>query len=340
MKTRSSILISIIVALLLSASHVAAEPTAQQRAMAEALFNKGKEQMAAKNYDAACESFRESLRLDPDTATQFKLANCHERAGRTASAWSGYLEVVAMAKKEGRDDKVQAAQAEADRLKPKLSKLLIKVAPETKIDGMVIEIDGDPVGKAVWGTEIPFDPGKHTVQAKAPGHKLWTGSVTIPPDAGVGTVEIPALEIDPNAGKTNGSSTPKTSGGFSPWFWTGLAATVVGVGVAVGGGVWWGTAASSWNSTYEDNKKGWEGSGASSSEIEEYAEQRANEATGTIPPAGAIGMIVGGGIVAGVGIALLVVFSGTDDGEQASEAQLPPIMPQLAPGYAGVQVRF
>ena len=57
-------------------------------AAARALFAEGRNLMADERYAEACPKFEESLRLDHGMGTQFNLAHCWEKLGRTASAWS------------------------------------------------------------------------------------------------------------------------------------------------------------------------------------------------------------------------------------------------------------
>ena len=56
--------------------------------ISEALFEQGRAAMAAGSYDIACARFRDSDKLDPAVGTRFNLADCEERRGRLATAWS------------------------------------------------------------------------------------------------------------------------------------------------------------------------------------------------------------------------------------------------------------
>jgi hypothetical protein len=61
---------------------------AQNPAAAEALFEQARSAMAAGSYDIACARFRDSDKLDPAVGTRFNLADCEEKRGRVATAWS------------------------------------------------------------------------------------------------------------------------------------------------------------------------------------------------------------------------------------------------------------
>ena len=73
-------------------SSARAEPTAAQKATAETLFQRGVELAEAGQLPAACAQFDASLRLESTIGTLFRLADCYDRVGRTASAWALFSE--------------------------------------------------------------------------------------------------------------------------------------------------------------------------------------------------------------------------------------------------------
>src|SRR5260221_7312921 len=68
--------------------------------MAQALFEEARALMNSQHVEEACLKFAESQRLDPASGTLLNLAVCHEKQGRTATAWSEYNDVVATARPE------------------------------------------------------------------------------------------------------------------------------------------------------------------------------------------------------------------------------------------------
>lgn len=56
----------------------ASAQTANESALAESLFRKGRELMDAEQFGAACPKLAESQRLDPNLATQLNLGACYE----------------------------------------------------------------------------------------------------------------------------------------------------------------------------------------------------------------------------------------------------------------------
>jgi hypothetical protein len=166
-------------------------------AAARALFSEGRQLIAAEKYAEACPKFEESLRLDPGMGTQFNLAHCWEKIGRTASAWALFLDVAAAARAAGQQQRETAAKERAAALEPKLTRLRVLVpepAPQAKIFR-----DDQEVGKAAWGTAMPVDPGDHVIRVTAVGKKEWTQDVKVPATSRTFSVTVPELEDLPAA---------------------------------------------------------------------------------------------------------------------------------------------
>jgi len=166
-------------ALALTLAAAGAAPAAHASpAAAQALFDEAKKLMADGKHAEACPKLEESQRLDPGIGTQFHLASCYEQIGRTASAWSIFLDVAGASKAAGQADREKVARQRAAALEPKLVRLAIAV-PEGAPADLEVTRDGVPVGKAQWGTAVPVDPGKHEVTAKAPGKPAFRAAVDL-----------------------------------------------------------------------------------------------------------------------------------------------------------------
>jgi hypothetical protein len=173
------------------APHTAAQVS--NDAAARALFAEGRKLSSEGKWPEACTKFEESLRLVPGTGTRFNLADCWEHIGRTASAWSAFLDVAAESKAAGQAEREKASRERAEALAAKVPKLVIQVtAPEA---GLTVTSNGVAVGEGSWGSALPVDPGTITVQASAPGKKAFSQQVVASAGA-TATVQIPALEAD------------------------------------------------------------------------------------------------------------------------------------------------
>ncbi len=161
-------------------------------ATAEALFREARQLLQDGQLGLACEKFSESQRQDPSAGTLLNLADCHERMGKTATAWAEFIAAKSLARSQDRGELEQEAQRRADKLAPNLSKLVVTVAesvPELEIyrDEVKLEL-------ASLGSKLPVDPGQYTLRAVAPGYKQWSTQVNIGHSADLQRVEVPALE--------------------------------------------------------------------------------------------------------------------------------------------------
>jgi hypothetical protein len=173
---------------------------------AEALFDQAQKLVEAGKYAEACAKFEQSQRLDPGIGTLLYLADCYEKSGRFASAWATFREGASQAHAAGQHDRATSGESRADALQPRLSKLTIKVSEPAQADSGLIVTRGDAqVPRSLYGVAVPVDGGQYEIHASAPGMKTWVGSVTVQNEGGNASIEVPTLEVDPNAQK---SATP------------------------------------------------------------------------------------------------------------------------------------
>ncbi len=195
---RLALAVPLAVSLALAPRPAIAAPTPLDKASAQSLFEEALKLMAAKKFEQACPKLDESQRLDPGMGTEFRLAECYEAIGRSASAWAGFAEVADLARAAGQTDRERVAKARAANLEAKLAHLTIVVtAPETT--GLEIHRGDVVLGKGQWGSAAPVDPGTYAVTATAPGKKPWAGSVSVAGDNMQASLTVPALEDAPAA---------------------------------------------------------------------------------------------------------------------------------------------
>lgn len=206
--------------------------TANERTMAEALFRQGRELMSEGNFAAACPKFAESHRLDPGAGTLLNLAVCHEKQGKLASAWAEFQEALALARADGRDDRIALAEQRIAALEPQLARLTITVPPSAPED-MVLVVNGTPVGAAAWGAPMPLDAGSVRVEASASGRQKFVESVEIR-DGESYVVEVPELSSASDtgpAGESPGDTTADNESNHAAAYVVGgLGIAAIGVG--------------------------------------------------------------------------------------------------------------
>src|SRR5215468_10313456 len=166
-------------------------------ALAEQLFNQGRDLVKANQWAEACPKFEASLRYDPVLGTRLNLATCYEHIGKLASAWGLYRESVELAKKTGDTERAEYAQKQAAALEPRLPKLAIS-APASPPAGFVVKRDETTVDAGALGTALYVDPGTHRVTASAPGFETFSVTVTLA-EGKTETVAVPNLVARPAA---------------------------------------------------------------------------------------------------------------------------------------------
>jgi hypothetical protein len=130
--------------------------------------------------------------------TLLYLADCYQKLGRTASAWATFREAAYAASAAGQNDRERIANDLADKLKPTLSYVSLRVEePDTQ--GLEIRRDGQLIRQDLWATPVPVDPGVHRVEAAAPGRLTWNQDAEVPAGPSQLAIEVPALEVDPAA---------------------------------------------------------------------------------------------------------------------------------------------
>jgi hypothetical protein len=192
-------------ATMLSPAIAQAQPSSADRAVAETLFREGRKLMDGQSIPQACRKFEESYRLDATPGTLLNMARCHQLEGKIATAWAEFIEVQAQARRDNRPEREQIAVEAIKEIEPRLPKILITVPEHVRIPGLKITRNGTELGQAVWGTEVPADPGNVDIVAEAPGYRSWKRSLGIE-EQGRAEVVIPELERLPPPKTPPGSS--------------------------------------------------------------------------------------------------------------------------------------
>lgn len=170
-----------------------AEATARDRASAEAIFRQATALMDEARFAEACEKFAASQQLDPALGTLLHLADCYDRAGRTASAWALFREVEDRSGRAAQPDRERIAKERADALESKLSKLELRLSTEQQVPGLQVRVAGSVIPSASLNTLLPVDPGPTQIELSAPDKHTARLEVTIEPGPSQQVMELPTL---------------------------------------------------------------------------------------------------------------------------------------------------
>jgi serine/threonine-protein kinase len=315
---------------------------ASGKAAAEALFESGVQLMKSGRFSEACPKLETSQRVDPAVGTLLYLAECYERLGRTASAWATFREAESLARGANQADRARTAGARAQKLEPELAYLTVSLAPDARIEGLVVKRGGAVVLADLYGVAAPVDPGVIEIEASAPGHRRYASQVKVGARQKE-IVTVPKLEAEPGAevapvapvaaGATAQTSTEPASPatGQSPKDEPAksgpdhtLAFIVGGVGlVGIGVGSYFGVRAFSKNSDADEHCNAQNVCTKEGMDLSQDAENAALVSN--------IGFVVGGAALA----TSLVLFFTASDGE---EKQTLRIAPTFAKNGGGVSI--
>src|SRR5678816_2011124 len=103
---RVAVLVSATLSILSPAS---AGAQSDRKALAEALFQDGRELLAQGKTQEACVKFASSQHVEPKLGTLLNLAACHEAEGKTASAWAEFTEAAVQAERSNQSERQEFA---------------------------------------------------------------------------------------------------------------------------------------------------------------------------------------------------------------------------------------
>src|SRR5882724_8225780 len=109
-----------LVSSLLGGRAALAQSTGKNPAAAQALYDEARRLEQTGKYQEACPKFKESYQLDPGGGTLLNLADCYERQGRWALAWTTFKEALVGAQRDRRDDRIEFATQHIRALEAKL----------------------------------------------------------------------------------------------------------------------------------------------------------------------------------------------------------------------------
>jgi len=307
-------------------------------AAAESLYQDGQRLMTSGNVHDACIKFAQSQKLEPATGTLLNLASCHEKEGKTASAWAEYNEAVAGTVRAGQKDREAYARSHAVALEKQLRKMVVEL-PQAP-PGTEVQLDGESLGSVALGTPIPVDPGVHEITVSAPQRKPWTQKVKFEPGPGDTRVPVPALE-DPNGAPQAAAVFPKGEDSTPPPEHSNTRRTigyiVGGAGIlALGTGIFFGVRAKSYGDKADreqNNALDYHFAGKyNNADIQHDAAVDDHDKAKTSQT---IALVAGGAGLVALGVGVYLVVTGKE--RPASTAR---VTPMLSPNTAGASASF
>lgn len=240
-KARTGILQGMGAAFTLTLALASPQPAhAQDIAAAEALFNKGVAEIKTGNYAVACPAIAESQKLDPRPGTQYTLAECLARWGKTASAYVAFEDFLRSVK--GLPANQQGRYADRVKISEDKKKELSAVIPDLKIvlpkgapADVKIRRDNTEITGPMLGLSLPLDPGKHKIIVEVPDKPPSEQEITIEPsEHRTLEVSVPGMKND-EASSNDSPGKPGQGRAIATYAALGLGAAGVVVGGITGG---------------------------------------------------------------------------------------------------------
>ncbi len=226
------------------------------KAAARSLFVAARKLMKQNKYDEACPMLARSLRHYRTIAAMLNLALCHDRQGKTATAWAEYAATIAAAKEAGDAERAKLTEQLVAELKPRLSQLTIVVS--VMIPGLKVFQNETEIAASSYGQPLVVDPGEYRIRASAPGYD-WSTTVVVGGDGDRQTVNVrpgraptsvtakpPASVPPPTPPPTPPDSPPHPARGLGAQHYAAIGAGGLGLVGIVLGAVFGAKANASW----------------------------------------------------------------------------------------------
>jgi hypothetical protein len=161
-------------AALLASNNAAADGARSRNADADALVSRAQGLLESGQVAAACDQFAAAEALESGPLTLLRLADCYQRAARTASAWHTFLEAEAVARAKKDFESVQVAAQHVAALEPQLTRVVFVVPTTSRVPGLTVRLGANTVPPSSWDRPIAVDPGVQRLSASAKGYAPWS----------------------------------------------------------------------------------------------------------------------------------------------------------------------
>ncbi len=189
----------------------AAGPSQAQVQAARELFQEAERDEDAKRWTEALEKLRRVAAVKLTAGVRYHIALCEENLGQLVAALADYTLAENQARAENAPDVLRLVGEKLKGLKGRVPRLTV-VVPGDVTDAEV-RLDGEPILQAMWGVQIPMDPGEHKLEARAPGRVPMARTITMQErDSTLVEIKLPEATKSPTTppATTSGTTAPPT----------------------------------------------------------------------------------------------------------------------------------
>jgi hypothetical protein len=150
--------------------------------VARDLFERGKAQWAAGQYEEAVSLLAASNQQVPKAGTAMLLADAYERLGRLRTARDAFRLASQLAHDSGNTQLEHRANTREAALSPRLPLLELRIVPPPPA-GLLVTLNGIEIPTEQLNAVTPLDAGNYTLEARAPGYRPFSLQVQLTNDA-------------------------------------------------------------------------------------------------------------------------------------------------------------
>jgi hypothetical protein len=171
--------IALAIALSLGGVSAVAEPTDEELAAARKIFAEGRALEKQNDWTGALERFKKVAEVKMTPQVRYHIALCEESLGHLVAAINGFELATGDAKQPGANapDVLENAPPKAEALRKRVPSVHLEVAG--KVIYTRILLDKAPVAAALFGTDIPVDPGDHRLEVETDGKVVQHKNVSL-----------------------------------------------------------------------------------------------------------------------------------------------------------------
>lgn len=154
-----------------------AQPSDADLRAARELFTQAEHDEDAGHWADAYDKMARVGAVKMTAGVRYHLALCQEKMGKLAAALDGFHQAQKQAQADEARDVLRSVGKQLEELEPRVPRLTVHVVPPA--DDAVVNLDGTPLAKALFGVAVPLDPGTHTVEASAPNRAPAKATITM-----------------------------------------------------------------------------------------------------------------------------------------------------------------
>jgi len=143
----------------------AAAPADPQLQAARQQFAQAEQDEDAGRWQDALAKLRDVLAVKQTAGVRYHIALCEEHIGQLVAALADYRAADGEAHSENAEDVLRLVGKRLADLDPRVPRLTVHVVSD--VPDATLTLDGVAVGRALFGTAMPVDPGNHRVEASA-----------------------------------------------------------------------------------------------------------------------------------------------------------------------------